>query len=150
MIHKIYCVVLRKGRNKEFWKYTWIVWSVATEELSWYNVQDCWYLMDQVVCRYGERNVLRKNYFWQLQDYSYRYLNYNKSDTSFNICYFFAFCVYSGLRIGCTYILLTLHLLMVCLYVLFIVWFCKLFWKWPTVGWNTSSILRVWLWKWQL
>jgi len=42
--------------------------------------------MDQVVFYYGHRNVRWKKAVSELQYSCYRFLNYNTSNTSFNIC----------------------------------------------------------------
>ena len=70
-------------------------------------------------------------------------------NTSFNICCFFALCVYYGIK---WLYILSINIIFVngtsgCINPSLIF---KLWWEWPTGGWNTSSTLQVTLWKFQL
>jgi len=61
---------------------------------------------------------------WQLQYYCYRFLNYNTSN-DFSIYVIVCFLCVFWIKNGSAYVLLTFHWLMVCLYVLILVWFAN-------------------------
>ena len=68
---------------------------------------------------------------------------------SFSLYVIVCFLCVFWIKNGFTYVLLTFHWSMVCLYVLILL-ICKLWWEWPTGSWNALSTLQVTLWKWQL